>query len=75
MTNPYIIQGKLKVYGLEFEDSTFIDFYFNLESVNAFYMGDEELINIVIGGQIYELEYTKSLYKVIKKYFTAISLN
>jgi len=75
MTTPYILQGKLKVYGLEFEDTTFIDFYFNLESVNAFYMGEEDLISIVIGGQIYELEYNKSLYKTIKKYFTAISLN
>lgn len=75
MTTPYILQGKLKVYGLEFEDTAFIDFYFNLESVNAFYMGEEDLISIVIGGQIYELEYNKSLYKTIKKYFTAISLN
>jgi len=75
MTSPYILQGKLKVYGLEFEDTVFIDFYFNLESVNAFYMSEEDLINVVIGGQIYELEYTKNLYKVIKKYFTAISLN
>ena len=75
MTTPYILQGKLKVYGLEFEDTTFVDFYFNLESVNAFYMGEEDLISIVIGGQIYELEYNKSLYKTIKKYFTAISLN
>jgi hypothetical protein len=75
MTTPYILQGKLKVYGLEFEDTTFIDFYFNLESVNAFYMGEEDLISIVIGGQIYELEYNKNLYKTIKKYFTAISLN
>ena len=75
MTTPYILQGKLKVYGLEFEDTTFIDFYFNLESVNAFYMGEEDLISIVIGGQIYELEYNKSLYKTIKQYFTAISLN
>jgi hypothetical protein len=75
MTTPYILQGKLKVYGLEFEDTNFIDFYFNLESVNAFYMGEEDLISIVIGGQIYELEYNKNLYKTIKKYFTAISLN
>lgn len=75
MTTPYILQGKLKVYGLEFEDTTFIDFYFNLESVNAFYMGEEDLISIVIGGQIYELEYNKNLYKTIKKYFTSISLN
>jgi len=75
MTTPYILQGKLKVYGLEFEDTTFIDFYFNIESVNAFYMGEEDLISIVIGGQIYELEYNKNLYKTIKKYFTAISLN
>lgn len=75
MTSPYILKGKLKVYGLEFEDNTFIDFYFNLESVNAFYMGEEDLISIVIGGQIYELEYNKNLYKTIKKYFTAISLN
>lgn len=75
MTNPYILQGRLKVYGLEFEDTTFVDFNFNLENVNAFYMSEEDLISIVIGGQIYELEYNKNLYKVIKKYFTAISLN
>lgn len=75
MTTPYILQGKLKVYGLDIEDTSFIDFYFNLESVNAFYMSEEDLISIVIGGQIYELEYNKNLYKVIKKYFTAISFN
>ena len=75
MTTPYILEGKLKVYGDYPNDDNFVDFYFNLESVNAFYMTDIELINIVISGQIYELEYNKSLYNTIKKYFTAISLN
>jgi len=74
MTNPYILQGRLKVY-IDENEFYFSEFYFNLESVNAFYMSEENLICIVIGGQIYELEYNKNLYKVIKKYFTAISLN
>lgn len=75
MITPYILQGKLKVYGEYPDADAFVDFYFNIETVNAFYMTDEELMNIVIGGQIYELEYNKSLYKTIKKYFTAISFN
>ena len=71
----YILEAKLKMYGQTELEDYFVDFYFNMEHVQAFYMSSENLISIVISGQIYELEYNRSLYTIIKKYFTPISLN
>jgi hypothetical protein len=77
--NPYILKGKLRVYDTSDEElviaEKFVDFHFKLESVNAFYMQDVELINVVIGGQIYELEYNRKLFDVISNYFQPLSIS
>lgn len=56
------------MYGLTDDDGYLVDFHFLPSSVQAMFMADSEYISIVIAGQIYELEYSVSLYDEIMSY-------
>lgn len=59
-------QARLLMYGLIDEDNYYVDFDFNPNEVQAYFMSDEIHISIVLSGQIYELEYTAKLLSIIK---------
>ena len=58
--------GKLLMYGLTDEENYLVDFYFDVNQVQAVFVADEEYISTVISGQIYELEYSLPLLNEIK---------
>ena len=71
----YIYKANLKTNYTDEFDYGFVEFCFNIQEVQGYYISKEHFICVVISGQIYELEYEKKLYILIKKYFTPISLN
>jgi len=58
--------AKLLMYGMTDEDSYFVDFYFNINQVQGMFVNEDGYIGVVLSGQIYELEYSKSLFDNIK---------
>jgi hypothetical protein len=67
-----MIQSKLLVYGLVEGDDYYVDFFFNINQVQAYFMANEENISIVLSGQIYELEYNLKLLNTIKHHLNLI---
>lgn len=61
-----MITAKLLIYGLTDEDSSLVDFFFDINQVQAVFMSEEDYISVVISGQIYELEYNLLLLNDIK---------
>ena len=61
-----MIVSKLLMYGLTDEENYLADFYFDVNQVQAVFISDESYLSIVIGGQIYELEYSQSIFEEIK---------
>ena len=61
------------MYGLSDDDDYFVDFYFNINEVQAYFMANEEHISIVLSGQIYELEYTAKLMNTLKRHLDIIN--
>jgi hypothetical protein len=68
-----MIKAKLLMYGLSDDDDYFVDFYFNINEVQAYFMANEEHISIVLSGQIYELEYTAKLMNTLKRHLDIIN--
>jgi hypothetical protein len=68
-----MIKAKLLMYGLSDDDNYFVDFYFNINEVQAYFMANEEEISIVLSGQIYELEYTAKLMNTLKRHLDIIN--
>jgi hypothetical protein len=68
-----MIKAKLLMYGLSDDDDYFVDFYFNINEVQAYFMANEEEISIVLSGQIYELEYTAKLMSILKRHLDIIN--
>ena len=58
--------AKLLMYGLTDEDGYFVDFYFNINQVQGMFVNEDGYIGVVLSGQIYELEYSESLFNNIK---------
>jgi len=58
--------ARLLMYGLTDTDNYLIDFFFDVNQVQAVFMAEESYISTVIGGQIYELEYSLELLEEIK---------
>jgi len=58
--------AKLLMYGMTDEDGYFVDFYFNINQVQGMFVNEDDYIGVVLSGQIYELEYSKSLFDNIK---------
>jgi len=54
------------MYGLMEDENYYVDFYFNINQVQAYYVGDEDHISIVLSGQIYELKYCSKLLSTLK---------
>ena len=67
-----MIQSKLLMYGLIEGDDYYVDFFFNINQVQAYFMADENNISIVLSGQIYELEYNLKLLNTIKHHLNLI---
>jgi hypothetical protein len=68
-----MIKAKLLMYGLSDDDDYFVDFYFNINEVQAYFMANEEEISIVLSGQIYELEYNANLMSTLKRHLDIIN--
>jgi hypothetical protein len=68
-----MIKAKLLMYGLSDDDDYFVDFYFNINEVQAYFMANEEEISIVLSGQIYELEYNSNLMSTLKRHLNLIN--
>jgi hypothetical protein len=68
-----MIKAKLLMYGLSDDDNYFVDFYFNINEVQAYFMANEEEISIVLSGQIYELEYNVKLMNTLKRHLDIIN--
>jgi hypothetical protein len=68
-----MIKAKLLMYGLSDDDDYFVDFYFNINEVQAYFMANEEEISIVLSGQIYELEYNVKLMNTLKRHLDIIN--
>jgi hypothetical protein len=60
------------MYGLS-DDDYFVDFYFNINEVQGYFMANEEEISIVLSGQIYELEYNVKLMNTLKRHLDIIN--
>lgn len=58
--------AKLLMYGITEEDEYFVDFYFDINQVQGCFVNEDGYIGLVLSGQIYELEYTESLFCNIK---------
>ena len=58
--------AKLLMYGLTDEDGYFVDFYFDINQAQGVFVNEDGYIGLVISGQIYELEYSQSLFDNIK---------
>jgi len=54
------------------DENYYVDFYFNINQVQAYYVGDEDHISIVLSGQIYELEYSATLLNTLKRHLNLI---
>jgi hypothetical protein len=67
-----MLKAKLLMYGLSDDDDYFVDFYFNINEVQAYFMANEEEISIVLSGQIYELEYSATLLNTLKRHLNLI---
>ena len=58
--------AKLLMYGLKDEDGYFVDFYFDINQIQGCFINENELIGVVISGQIYELQFSEKLFSNIK---------
>lgn len=67
-----MVNSKLLMYGLIEGDDYYVDFFFNINQVQAYFMADEEHISIVLSGQIYELQYDLKLLNTIKHHLNLI---
>ncbi len=54
------------MYGLTDEENYLADFYFDINQVQAVFVSDENYLSVVLGGQIYEIEYSQSIFEDIK---------
>ena len=61
-----MVKSRLLMYGLMEDENYYVDFYFNINQVQAYYVGDEDHISIVLSGQIYELEYDAKILATLK---------
>lgn len=58
--------AKLLMYGETHDENYLVDFFFDINSVQAVFMSDDEYVSVVISGQIYELEYSSKLLEEVK---------
>lgn len=61
-----MITTKLLCYGILDDTDYYVDFHFDVNQVQAFFMSNEKDISLVIGGQIYEVPYSESLLNLLK---------
>lgn len=61
-----MITTKLLCYGLTDDTDYYVDFHFDVNQVQGFFMSNEKDISLVIGGQIYEVSYRESLLNLLK---------
>jgi hypothetical protein len=54
------------MYGLTDEDEYFVDFYFNINQVQGCFVNEDGYLGVVLSGQIYELDFSESLFAEIK---------
>ena len=61
-----MVVAKLLMYGLTDEDEYFVDFYFNINQVQGCFVNEDGYLGVVLSGQIYELDFSESLFAEIK---------
>lgn len=59
--------AKLLMYGLTDDENYLVDFTFDINSVQGYYIDKElDYLSVIISGQVYELEYNKELHQEIE---------
>ena len=61
-----MVKSRLLMYGLMEDENYYVDFYFNINQVQAYFIADQDHISIVLSGQIYELEYDAKILGTLK---------
>ena len=62
-----MITTKLLCYGILDDTDYYVDFHFDVNQVQAFFMSNEKDISLVISGQIYEVPYSLELLNTLKQ--------
>jgi hypothetical protein len=61
-----MVVAKLLMYGLTDEDEYLTDFHFDENQAQGVFVNEDGYLGVILSGQIYELEYSESLFTHIK---------